>query len=140
MYVYIYAYIYIYIYIYVCICIGMYICIYVCVCVSIISILYLYQHLPNFILPSHTHTCAPQLGLTRGRVLQLSIRRIIASLLAFTRCFFTSRLLCTNQLSFHCPARLHFPHGYNTIAMLLRNIRPLSDPPASMPYTIQYCA
>ena len=48
--------------------------------------------------------------------------------LAFTRYGFTSRLMCTNQLSCYCPPHSHCPHGCNTIAILLRNTRPLSDP------------
>ena len=38
------------------------------------------------------------------------------------------------------PPDLHCPHGCNTIAILLRNIRPPSEPPVCMPYTVQYCA
>jgi len=50
-------------------------------------------------------------------------------LLAFTRYSFTSGLFWTNQSSFYCPRHLHCPHGCNTIARLLSNLRPPSDPP-----------
>jgi len=49
--------------------------------------------------------------------------------LAFTRYCFTSRPSCMNQSSFYCPPHQHCPHGCNTIAIVLRNIRPPSDPP-----------
>jgi len=45
--------------------------------------------------------------------------------LAFTRYSFTSRLLCTNQSSFHCPPpNMHCPYYCNTSVRLSRNIRP----------------
>jgi len=61
-----------------------------------------------------------------------------SSTLAFTRHYFTYRLLCTNQLSLYCPSHLYRPHGCNTIALLLHNIQPPSDPPFSRhtPYNI----
>jgi len=44
-------------------------------------------------------------------------------------CFsLTSMLLCTNQPSLLCPPRLYCPHCCNTIARLLRNIRPPRPP------------
>jgi len=48
---------------------------------------------------------------------------------ALTRYSFTSRLLCTNPFYFNCSPHLHCPHGCNTIVILLRSIRPPSDPP-----------
>jgi len=59
--------------------------------------------------------------------------------LAYTRYCFTSRLLCTNQSSLHCPSHLHRPHGCDIIAILLRNSRPPSDPPCSRRTSYNYC-
>jgi len=61
--------------------------------------------------------------------------------LAYTRYSFTYRLLCTNQLLLYCPSHLHRPHGCNTIALLLHNIQPPSDPLLSRhtPYSIVHC-
>jgi len=61
--------------------------------------------------------------------------------LAFTRYSFTLRLLFTKQLSLYCPSHLHCPHGCNTIALLLHNMQPPSDPPFSLhtPYNIVHC-
>jgi len=43
--------------------------------------------------------------------------------LAYTRYYFTARLLCTNPLSVHSPGYLHCPTWCNTIARLLGSIR-----------------
>ena len=61
--------------------------------------------------------------------------------LAFTRYSFTCRLLCTSLSSLYCLSHLHRPHGCSTIAILLRNIQPPSDPPFSRntPYNIVHC-
>jgi len=61
--------------------------------------------------------------------------------LAFTRYSFTYSLLCTNPSSFYCPSHLYRPHGCNTIAILVCNIQPPSDPPCSChtPYNSVHC-
>jgi len=46
--------------------------------------------------------------------------------------------MCTNQSSFYCTPHQHCAHNCTTFARLLRNIRPPSDPPWCMSYTIQY--
>jgi len=59
--------------------------------------------------------------------------------LAVTRYCFTSRLMCTNQSSFIAPPPS--TRTAHTIVLLLhdlRNLRPPTDPPFCMPYTIQY--
>jgi len=57
-----------------------------------------------------------------------------AAILAFKRYWITSRLLCTNQPSFHHRANLHCPPWCNTIARLLGSIHPRPRPPVFMPH------
>jgi len=49
--------------------------------------------------------------------------------LAFTRYSFTSTLLWTSHLSLYRPSHLERLHCYNSIARLLRKVRPSPDPP-----------
>ena len=58
--------------------------------------------------------------------------------LAFARYCFTSKLYCGSQSSSYCPPHLQSLPCCNTIAQLLRNIRPPTAPPLCMPYTIDY--
>jgi len=59
-------------------------------------------------------------------------------LLAYTRYSFTPKLSFTSQPSFYCPLHLHCSHYCNTIARLMRKIRPPPDPPCvcHTPYNI----
>jgi len=49
--------------------------------------------------------------------------------LACTRYSFTPKLSCTSRSSLYCPLHLHCSHSCSTIARLMRDIRPPSDPP-----------
>ena len=51
---------------------------------------------------------------------------------------FTPKLSCTSQSSLYCPLHLHGSHNCNTLARLVRKIRPLTDPPCvcHTPYNI----
>jgi len=79
----------------------------------------------------------------RIRLRIITIRRILITqiyTLAFTRYCYTFSRLCTNQSSFYSsgPPALLRVHCCSTIARRLGNVRPPTQPPCCMPYTIQY--
>ena len=82
----------------------MHICIYAHICVCTCVGVYVYKHRNLVTRLAHVRAapfCSPD---------RLEPGRNVPSSLAFTRHSFTSRLLCTNQPSFHPPpAHLHCP-------------------------------
>jgi len=92
---------------------------------------YTQTHDQNNTTNDHTKDHPPHLTTIDMKVPTSCILQRMCMGLAFTRYSFTYRLLCTNPSSFYCPSHLHRPHGCNTIAILVRNTQPPSDPPFS---------
>ena len=55
--------------------------------------------------------------------------------LAFTRYSCIPKLSCTIKSFLYCPLHLHCSHYCNTVARLMRNIRPPPDPPCVLAFT-----
>jgi len=120
---------------YVCMHVWMRACVHTCICVNVLS--------ESYTTPPVMwgEDCQPRPRVNPNPVyltLNTTPAQKTPTCLGLNKRLFYFEVSCTNPSSVYAPPRLHCSHGCNTNAILLRNIRPPSDPPllCHTPYNI----